>query len=172
MPLYKIPLKNDLANVIIEPEAYEFFSKGYYSEIKLLQNLRRHSNGYAVFQRSIGKKKTETIYLHKVIAEKWIVKPRNPKGSLVVTFHDGNPLNLRFENIVWRTRSFVARMSDKTHAKSGFKGVHIDGNRFVATIYMNSDPSSRITLGRFDTAEEASEAYKKARREMLGEEEE
>ncbi len=168
MPLYKIPLKNHLDTVVIEPEAYEHFSKGYYAEIKLLENLRRHSSGYAVFQRSTGKGKTETIYLHKVIAEKWIVKPTNVKGSLVVTFHDGNPLNLRFENIIWRTRSYVARRSDKTHGRSGFKGVHIDGNRFVATIYMNSDPSSRITLGRFDTAEEASEAYKKARREMFG----
>ena len=50
--------------------------------------------------------------------------------------------------------------------KSGYKGVSQIGGRFRARIYPNN---KQIILGNFDTAEEASEAYKKAAKALYGE---
>ncbi len=165
--LYKISLKNDVDKVILDADTYQFLTQGYYKEINLLSNLRKHQRGYAVFQRMIGKGKYETIYLHKLIAETFINKPKDWTKHWVITFKDMNPLNLRLKNLQWVSRAYIRRRSDYTNSQTGQKGVHQDGNRYVATIYLDGSKKPLI-IGRYDTAEEAGEAYRQKRKELFG----
>ena len=54
----------------------------------------------------------------------------------------------------------------RSHNRSGMKGVHIAGRRFRARITANG---KKVSLGRFDTAEAAHEAYVAAARKLHGE---
>ena len=78
--LFKLKLKNSDAAAIIDSEVYEHIEQNeYFQKIDFLGNLRLHSAGYAVFQKSWRTAdksyKVETIYLHKYIAAKFLPKP-------------------------------------------------------------------------------------------------
>lgn len=71
--LYRVKLKNAEDHVLLDSEVYDFLvSDPYLVRINLINNLRRHSSGCAVFQKTWrkadGDYKTETIYLHKFVA--------------------------------------------------------------------------------------------------------
>lgn len=106
--LYKIKLKNAEKEVILDEKGYnEVMQNAYLKSINFHKNLRQHSAGYAVYQRSITTKKGvvfETIYLHKHIAEKFIKKPASD-ARLFVMFENGNVLDCRLENLKWVTMS-------------------------------------------------------------------
>lgn len=140
----------------------------YFNEIKLLENLRLHSAGYAVFARNIpqedGSYKNETIYLHKYLGEKFIPKPESNK-RLFVSFKNNNPLDCRLENLEWISMSMLRRNQTKSSNKTGYRGVVQTGKKFHAFIY---DGKKRIEIGSFDTAEEAAEAYNKKSIELFG----
>jgi hypothetical protein len=165
----KVPLKNANQEVIVDAHVYEFvYTDEYFQKIQLPQNLRRHSSGYAFFQKNWklggGAYRCETIYLHKVIAEKFIKKPESAK-RLFVRFNNGNPLDCRLENLEWTTLANVVRNTNKTDNKYGYRGVVQDRNRFRAVIYRDRKP---INIGSFDTVEEAAEAYNKVSLELFG----
>ncbi len=165
-----LKLKNAEDSAILDDQSLEFItSDEHLTMIKFVDNLRRHSSGYAFFQKNWrqldGSYKCETIYLHKMLAEKFIPKQSSDK-RLFVRFNNGNPLDCRFENLEWTTLSNVVRNTNKTENKLGYRGVVQDRKKFRAVIYQDRKP---INLGSFNTPEEAAEAYNKKSIELFGE---
>lgn len=169
--LVKIKLKNSDDNVILDDNVYEFLtSDPYLSQIKFVDNLRKHSSGCVVFQKTWkntdgGGYKTETIYLHKLIAEKFLAAQRTAVKNLVGA-KNGDKLDNRLENILWRSRSVASRQR-KTSSRAGYTGVYQENNRYRAVISINR---KSVHLGMFDTPEEAAEAYNRKSRELFGDE--
>lgn len=167
--LYKIKLKNADDNVLVDDHVYEYLAnEPYLSRINFLDNLRKHSSGCAVFQKTWKKAdggfKTETIYLHKLIAEKFLKDEKTSKKNLVGA-KNGNKLDCRLENLTYRSRS-VASRKRKTSSKVGYTGVYKENNRYRAVISVNR---KSIHIGMYATAEEAAIAYNKKSRELYGE---
>ncbi len=166
--LYRVKLKNAEESVLLDSDVYEWLtSDPYLTKIDFINNLRRHSSGCAVFQKtwkkSDGTFKTETIYLHKLIAEKYLASTKTPKDNLVGA-KNGNKLDCRLDNIVYRSRSISSRKR-KASSRSGYTGVYHENNRFRAVISING---KSVHLGMFNTAEEAALAYNKKSRELYG----
>ncbi len=167
--LYKIKLKNADETVLMDDHVYEYLtSDPYLSKVDFVNNLRRHSSGCAVFQKTWKKAeggyKTETIYLHRLIAERFLEDQRTKKKNLVGC-KNGNKLDCRLENIVWRSRSVASRQR-KTSSKVGYTGVYKENSRYRAVISVNR---KSVHIGMFDTPEEAALAYNKKSRELYGE---
>ena len=167
--LYKIKLKNADEVVILDDNVYEYLSTDQYLvKVDFINNLRRHSSGCAVFQktwpRASGGYKTETIYLHKLIAEKFLADQRSKTRNLVGA-KNGNKLDCRLENLVWRSRSVASRQR-KTSSKVGYTGVYKENNRYRAVISIDR---KSVHIGMFATAEEAALAYNKKSRDLYGE---
>ena len=85
--LYKIKLKNADQFLIIDDFVYDWLENDpHYLKIDFLHNIRLHSSGCAVFQKTwktkSGNYKTETIYPHKLIAEKFISKQKSFNKNL------------------------------------------------------------------------------------------
>lgn len=168
--IYKVKLKNADDAVLLDDHVYEWLSTDpYLSRVDLLHNLRKHSSGCAVFQKTWkkadGSFKTETIYLHKLIAEKFLNAQKTGNKRLVGT-KNGDKLDCRLENIIYRSRSVASRQR-KTSSKTGYTGVYREHNRYRAVISIRG---KSIHIGMFDTAEEAAAAYNKVSKETYGEE--
>lgn len=167
--LYKIKLKNSKEHALLDDVVYEYIMNNeYLNAIGFIDNLRIHSSGYAFFQKTrmskSGKYKTETIYLHKMIAEKFIDKPETDK-RLYALLKNGKRLDCRIKNLEWAPLSKVTRNTRYNDSKLGFRGVHKTRNKYQAVIYNDCE---RIDLGYFDTAEEAAIAYNKKSMELFG----
>lgn len=168
--IYKVKLKNADDMVLLDDHVYEALSADpYLSKVDFINNLRKHSSGCAVFQKTWkkadGNFKTETIYLHKLIAEKFLGQQKKGSRNLVGT-KNGDKLDCRLENITWRSRSIASRQR-KTSSRTGFTGVYQEHNRYRAVISING---KSVHLGMFDTPEEAAAAYNKRSKEVYGEE--
>lgn len=168
--LFKLNLKNANKSVIIDDFVYDYLSNNpYLKELEFEKNLRLHSSGYAVFQKAWRQKsggyRTETIYLHKRIAEQFIQKPDSDQ-KLIVRVVNGNKLDCRVKNLEWATMSKASRKG-RNYGSTGYRGVRKDGNRYRATIYVNR---KAIHIGMFATAEEAALAYNQKSKEIFGEE--
>jgi hypothetical protein len=168
--IYKIKLKNADESVLLDDRVYEWIiSDPYLVKIDILNNLRMHSSGCVVFQKTWKKAeggfKTETIYLHKLIAEKFLASDKNKVRRLVGT-KNGDKLDCRLDNIVYRSRATASRMR-KTSSNTGFTGVYREHRRFRAVISVDGKAKH---IGMFDTAEEAAAAYNKVSKEHFGEE--
>lgn len=168
--LYKVKLKNADDHVLLDDKVYEWLTTDpYLSRMDLIKNLRRHSSGCAVFQKTWKKAdggfKTETIYLHKLIAERYLSKDKSGKRNLVGA-KNGNKLDCRLENLVYRSRAAASRKR-KTSSKVGYTGVYKENNRYRAVISVNR---KSVHIGMFSTAEEAALAYNKKSRELYGDE--
>ena len=166
--LYKIKLKNADKFLILEDFIFEWLSNDpYYSEIKMLENVRLHSSGCSVFQKTWrttnGNYKTETVYLHKLIAEKYLSEQKSSENNLVGCIN-GNKLDCRVENLEYRSRSIASRKR-KSSSKLGYTGVYQENNRYRAVI---SFAKKSIHIGMFGTPEEAALAYNKKSRELFG----
>lgn len=163
-------LKNAGESVLLDDRVYEWLtSEPYFVKVDFLNNLRRHSSGCAVFQKTWkkadGEFKTETIYLHKLVAEKFLSHTRTKDKNLVGA-KNGNKLDCRIDNLLYRSRS-VASRKRKTSSRTGYTGVYKEANRYRAVISVNG---KSLHLGMFDTPEEAAIAYNKKSREIFGEE--
>lgn len=168
--LYKVKLKNADDTVLLDDQTYEFLTTDpYLLKVDFINNLRRHSSGCAVFQKTWrkadGSYKTETLYLHKLIAEKFLNNTKSSDKNLVGA-KNGNKLDCRLENLVYRSRSIASRKR-KTSSKVGYTGVYKENNRFRAVISVNR---KSVHIGMFSTAEEAALAYNKMSRKLYGEE--
>ncbi|MFO7869712.1 MAG: hypothetical protein R6U95_10485 [Bacteroidales bacterium] len=166
---YTFSLKNSDDIAIVDKESYDYIlNNPDLQRIKFVENLRKHASGYAFFQKHWKQEdkstKCQTIYLHKLIAEKFIDKPESEK-KLYVRFNNGNPLDCRMENIEWTTLANVIRNTNKTNNKFGYRGIVQDRNKFRAVIYHKRKP---IRLGVFNTVHEAAEAYNKKSIELFG----
>ena len=168
--LYKVKLKNAEEHVLLDDHVYEWLTTDpFLTKVDFINNLRRHSSGCAVFQKTWkkvdGSYKTQTIYLHKLIAEKFLSKDKSDKKNLVGCIN-GNKLDCRLENVVYRSRAAASRKR-KTSSKAGYTGVYKENNRFRAVISVNR---KSLHIGMFATAEEAALAYNKKSREVYGNE--
>ena len=166
--LYKIKLKNADENVLVDDEVYNHLTTDpYLVKIDFVKNLRKHSSGCAVFQKSWkradGYYKIETIYLHRYIAEKFLPKPKSPKQKLVGA-KNGNKLDCRLNNLEWRTRSTSSR-NRKTTSKTGYTGVYMENKKYRAIITING---KAVHIGMFETPEKAARAYNKKAKEVYG----
>ncbi len=167
--LYKVKLKNADEHVLLDDRVYEWLtSDAYLTKVDFINNLRKHSSGCAVFQKtwkkSDGSFKTETIYLHKIIAEKFLIHQKSKENNLVGA-KNGNKLDCRLENLVYRSRAVSSRKR-KTSSKTGYTGVYQENNRFRAVISIDG---KSVHIGMFDTAEEAALAYNRKSKEIYGE---
>lgn len=168
--LYKINLKNTNDAVIIDDYVHQHFENDLYlKSLKFEKNLRLHSSGYAVFQKAWKQKdnsyKTETIYLHKRIAEKFIQVPESEE-KLIVRVINGNKLDCRVKNLEWATMAKASRKG-RNYGETGYRGVRKDGKRYRATIYVNR---KAIHIGMYETPEEAALAYNEKSKEYFGNE--
>lgn len=166
--IFKVKLKNADGFVLLDDRIYEWLSTDLHlSELKVLENLRKHSSGCAVFQKvwrkSDGGQKTETIYLHKIIAERFLADKKADK-KMVVSAINGDKLDCRLENLTFRPRSTVSRLR-KTKSSTGYTGVYQEHQRFRAVISIDG---KAVHLGMFDTAEEAALAYNRASKKTFG----
>ena len=114
-----------------------------------------------------GVNTSETIYIHKFIAETFINKPLVKSGKKVfVHFKNGNPLDCRIENLQWLTMNELRRMQKSRSNDSGYRGVVTEGpKRYKALIYNESKP---IIIGIYTTALAAAKAYNKKSLELFG----
>lgn len=168
--LYKINLKNANDAVIIDDFVHQHFENDLYlKSLNFEKNLRLHSSGYAVFQKAWRQKdqsyKTETIYLHKRIAEKFIPMPKSDE-KLIVRVINGNKLDCRIKNLEWATMAKASRKG-RNYGETGYRGVRKDGKRYRATIYVNR---KAIHIGMYETPEEAAIAYNEKSKEYFGDE--
>ena len=168
--LYKIKLKNADEEVLLDDKVYEFLTTDpHLVKIDFINNLRKHSSGCAVYQRTWKESyrvyKNETIYLHKIIAEKFLSGQKTKEKRLVGALN-GNKLDCRLENLAYRTRAVASRMRI-TKSKEGYTGVYKENKRYRAVISVNK---KTIHLGMFDTPEEAAVAYNKKSQELFGNE--
>ena len=167
--IVKVPLKNADDNALLDDVVYDYIiNHPYLTKVDFLKNLRRHSRGYAFFQKnwkqSDGSYKNETIYLQKIVAEKFIEKP-DLENRYWVRFVNGNPLDCRVHNLRWSTLSTVVRNTSKTENQFGYRGIIQIGDKFQAIIYKDG---KGINLGSFDTPDEAALAYNKKSIELFG----
>lgn len=166
--LYKVKLKNADDHVLLDDDVYDWLTTdAYLKRVDFINNLRRHSSGCAVFQKTWKKAdggyKTETIYLHKLVAEKYLKSDKSQTKNLVGA-KNGNKLDCRMENLEYRSRA-VASRKRKTSSKAGYTGVYKENNRYRAVISINR---KSVHIGMFDTPEEAALAYNKKSRELYG----
>ncbi len=168
--IYKVKLKNSEESVLLDSQAYEWLTTDpYLVEIDLIHNLRMHSSGCAVFQKTWRKAdgtfKTETHYLHKIIAEKFLIDQKD-KVRRLVGAKNGDKLDCRLENLTYRSRSVASRQR-KTSSGTGYTGVYREHKRYRAVISINGKAKH---IGMYDTAEEAAAAYNKVSKELFGDE--
>lgn len=155
--------------MLLDDRVFEYLTTDpYLVRLDFINNLRKHSSGCAVFQKTWKKAdggyKTETIYLHKLVAEKFLSHTQTDERDLVGA-HNGNKLDCRLENLVYRSRSVASRQR-KSSSKIGYTGVYKENNRYRAVISVNR---KSVHIGMFATAEEAALAYNKKSRELYGE---
>ena len=168
--LYKVSLRNCKdEEVLISEETFKLITESpLYASKNLPENLRKHSNGYAFYQKNHpqndGAYINETLYLHKIMAEHFLGEPESEEHRYVM-FKNGNNLDCRLENLCCATRSEITRNTKKHHSKSGFRGVYKEGDRYRATLYNRSE---RIDIGFFSTPEEAAMAYNQKSMEIFG----
>ncbi len=168
--LYKVSLRNCKdEEVLISEETFKLITENaLYAPKNLVENLRKHSNGYAFYQKNHpqndGSYLNETLYLHKIMADHFLGEPESEEHRYVM-FKNGNKLDCRLENLCWATRSEITRNTRKHHSKSGFRGVYKEGDRYRATLYNRSE---RIDIGFFQTPEEAALAYNQKSMEIFG----
>ena len=169
--LVKIKLKNADESVIVDDYVFDYLTTDkYLSQMNFINNLRKHSSGCIVFQKTWKKAdgkgyKTETIYLHKLIAEKYLIHLKTGIKNLAGT-KNADKLDCRIENLQWRSRSVASRQR-KTSSSAGYTGVYRENGRFRAVI---SYDKKSMHLGMFDTAEEAAETYNRKSKELFGDE--
>lgn len=154
--------------VLLDDQVYEYLtSDPYLVKIGFIDNLRRHSSGCAVFQKNWkkadGDYKTETIYLHKLIAEKFLSHEKTGQQNLVGS-KNGNKLDCRLENLTFRSRAIASRKR-KSSSKIGYTGVYKENNRYRAVISVDR---KSVHIGMYATPEEAAIAYNKKSRELYG----
>jgi hypothetical protein len=168
--IYKVKLKNSDQTVYLDDYVYEWLSNDpLYVEIRLLDNLRLHSSGCAVFQklwrRSDGSSKIETIYLHRLLADRYLSHQKTDTIAFAGT-KSGEKLDCRVENLLFRSRSMAGRQR-KSKGQSGYFGVYKEHKKYRAVINIDGKPHH---IGMFKTPEEAALAYNKAAKESFGEE--
>ncbi len=169
--LVKISLKNSDKKALLDEKVFnDLYNDEYLRQINFFENLREHSNGYVFFQKNWKPEErnmkfaNETIYLHKLICDRYIPKP-DDKTRWFVRFKNGIPHDCRLSNLEWSTFSQLVRNTKKVKNSTGYRGVVKQGKKYYAYIYVNR---KGISLGAYETPEEAAYAYNKKSIELFG----
>ena len=167
---HQVKIKNADDFVILDDQGFQYItSDKEMRSLNLAENLRIHSSGCIFFQKTIklspSNYKTTTIYLHKILAETFKINEKTNINNLV-GFVNGNKLDCRLNNLVFRSRA-VASRTRKTSSSTGFTGVYKEHNKFRSVISING--KSRH-LGMFKTAEEAAKAFNEMSKKLYGSE--
>jgi len=165
---HKVKLKNSEDVAIFDQIVYDFLtSDPYLVKVDFINNIRKHSSGCGVFQKvwknPDGSYLTETIYLHKLIAEKFLSNQKSEKENLVGAKNE-NKLDCRLENLTYRSRAQASRQR-KTTSHTGYTGVYKEGVRYRAVISIDGKSSH---IGMFSSAEEAAVAYNAVSKKVYG----
>ena len=162
--IHKIKLNNSNEKVLVDDQSYQFITTDpELVKLNFINSLRKHSSGCVFFQK-YANGKLKTIYLHRLLAEKFKFRQKGKKKT-VVSALNGNKLDCRLENIVWRTKA-IAMRHRKTTNKTGYTGVHKENNKYKAVIAVNGRSKH---IGIYPTVEEAAMAYNKVSRMLYGE---
>jgi len=164
----KVKLKNSEDVAILDQVVYDFLTTDpYLVEIDFINNIRKHSSGCVVFQKiwknPDGSYIIETIYLHKLIAEKFLSHKKTPMENLVGAKNE-NKLDCRLENLFYRSRAQASRQRRAT-SNTGYTGVYKEGERYRAVI---SNNGKSIHIGMFSSAEEAAVAFNAMSKKLFG----
>lgn len=145
----EIPLSQDKV-ALVDDDDYELVSSFKWS----LMTTPHNSYAYR-------KEDQRTIYLHRYIM--------NVTEAEEVDHIDKNGLNDQRHNmrVATRTENARYRVVPQTENGSGYRGVRLHGSRWQAKIQIA--PGVRISLGTFETPEEAARAYDAAAKEHHGE---
>lgn len=165
-----VALKNSKDTVQLDEKVHHWLSTdAHLKSMDFIHHLRKHSSGCAVFQKTRrvekGLYETETIYLHKLIAEKFLLAGKSAEIRLAGMVSE-NKLDCRLANLTWRSRAEASRLRKST-GKSGFIGVYRESKRFRSVI---SFRGKAMHIGMYDSAEEAATAYNKVSSELFGKE--
>lgn len=154
-PTILLPVGHELLAEIDTADAEDVLRFKWYA-------VHRGQTWYAV--RSLTKSHDErrgVEYLHRRILQ--------PPSDLGVDHINGNGLDCRRENLRLASQQQNVRNQMRLPRNtSGFKGVYWDKPRKRWRSYIVVD-KRQIHLGRFETAEEAAQAYDKAARRLFGE---
>jgi len=167
---HKLKIKNVDGFVILDDEGYAYLKEdNALKQLKMAENLRIHSSGCIFFQKTIkiahSNYKTTTIYLHKLLAETFKLNEKTKINNLV-GFVNGNKLDCRLNNLIFRSRA-VASRNRKTSSNSGFTGVYKEHNKYRSVISINGKSKH---IGMFKTAEEAAKAFNEMSKNIYGNE--
>lgn len=101
--------------------------------------------------------KTVTIFFHHEVMR--LMGMEKPGPGYTCDHIDRNPLNCQFTNLRWATRSQQQANQKQRKSVHGLpKGVsHTRGGRFQARIGVND---KMVSLGSFDTVEQAAECFR------------
>lgn len=167
---HRLPLKNANRYALVDLNVYRKLTEDrHLRQINFFENLRLHSSGCVVFQKTYRDQseksgyRTETIYLHRLIAERFLSEQRTPTARFVGC-HNGNKCDCRLENLEFRDRSTVSRKR-RSSSRLGYTGVYQENSRYRAVISVNG---KSLHLGMFSTPEEAALAYNIKSRELFG----
>ena len=147
-----------------------FNSKFTYKDGKLysrrtnLETGKTKAGKYYTVQLGSSRDGTKKTYrTHRVI---WIMHYGDIPDDMMIDHKDGDTHNNLIENL--RLATFQENIANRPElSKNGLpKGVRQVGNRFQARIRING---TAISLGGFNTPEEAGEAYKAAAETLHGE---
>ena len=165
----RIQLKNSPQVALLDQHVHDSLRQDIrLDKLGVLDNLRLHSSGCVVFQKTQkceGERnyRTITIYLHKLVAERYLTDTRSRERNLVGSLN-GDKLDCRLANLEYRSRSAASRQR-RSSSKLGYTGVYRENNRYRAVISVNR---RSVHIGMFATAEEAALAYNKKSRELYG----
>lgn len=144
---------------IVDAADFDMLSKRKWHASQDVKTKRFYVVGYHPFKVGSGNRRADRM--HRIILGLDMDDPRK------VDHENHNPLdnrrcNLRICTVLENNRN----MRKPRTNTSGFKGVHLEAGRWSARIRFNG---KKLHLGRFDTPQEAFEAYKQAALRYHGE---
>lgn len=128
---------------------------------------KKHGNTFYAIRNGYSKKREGGDGSYSVKLIHTLILP--PKTGVIIDHIDGNGLNNSRSNLRYAThQQNVQNKTKRKNSLTGYKGVIFikHRNKFEARIFHNK---KSVFLGQYDTAQEASEAYKKAAIEFFGE---
>ncbi len=160
MDAVSLKLTNSDQCAMADPHVYEWLKTDpYLVKLKLLDFLHVHNTNRVVFNRSIRiankQYKNVCLYLHNLIAGHFLGHLKTEKKNTVSAIN-GSFFDCRLENLIYRERGMRNRLANIEKGKTGYKGVHINGTRYKAVIYLDGKYKH---LGYFPTARLAAICY-------------